>query len=363
MPGWLESTLRTGWIIALVAGVIWLIVVLAKRMPQHPVDAHAGPRSHSDFWTNEAEPQPRPASFAAGATGAATANPAAGAASQPSPQSFSASNAGAPFPGYGPTQGSTSFVPTPEDTERRRAEAWQRHEDAQRRHAERMQHAEQRRVERTQHWRQRQPSAAFVAISLGLAVVAAGLAVVWAQASGWADSTVVLAIASGLGVLALATVIAGIRGRESGGLGFFSTISVIALIIVGIVPSGSQLSLFGDTTWKVTRAADSREASYVMFAGSPTLDLRELPASDGDVDMWLAFGTTDILLPDDTPVRVEVSGLINTLDVSGRSGDDDDHNGILNRTIIENDAAKTATADEITTVHAWVFIGSTDIER
>ena len=34
MPEWLEATLRTGWILALVAGLIWLTVFIARRVPR-----------------------------------------------------------------------------------------------------------------------------------------------------------------------------------------------------------------------------------------------------------------------------------------------------------------------------------------
>ena len=55
MPEWLETTLRSGWVLALIAGLIWLTVVIARRTPGGMAEAPAA-RSHADFWTSSATP-------------------------------------------------------------------------------------------------------------------------------------------------------------------------------------------------------------------------------------------------------------------------------------------------------------------
>ncbi|PZF30577.1 hypothetical protein DEJ35_09065 [Curtobacterium sp. MCPF17_051] len=324
MPGWLEATLATAWSIVLVGGIVWLIVVLSRRgvdgdrTTSTGTDPTAAPRG--DFWTSPDQPRPARAAWTAEATGA---------------------------------------------TDARRA-SWQwdvpaSPEDRRRRHEERLR-AER---ERTAEWRavrsERRPGTAYVAVSLGLALVAGAGVAVWAQQVGW--SVPVLGIAAALAVLAVATIVAGIRGRDDGVLGLFSTVAAVALVVTGVLPAGTQVSLIGGTTWQVERAASGTERDFAMLAGGPTLDLRGLEPSavGGDVHLWLGAGGAEVLLPTDLPVRVEVSGVGYGIDTGG--GDDDGAGGVLRTTTLENRAARTADADETTTVHLWVLGGGVEVPR
>jgi hypothetical protein len=68
-------------------------------------------------------------------------------------------------------------------------------------------------------------------------------------------------------VLAVATVVAGVRGRESGGLGLFSTIGVVALVVTGVLPTGTQVTVVGGTTWRVDDVRPGTERNYAMVVG------------------------------------------------------------------------------------------------
>ncbi|WP_169923399.1 PspC domain-containing protein [Paramicrobacterium agarici] len=368
MPGWLEAMLRTGWIIVLVAGIIWLIVVIARKTPRHDPNDPNGPRSHKDYWTTPgASEYPTTASFAAGADGATEptatshAAPAADAEGATSgaapygapPQSDAYAGSAAPSQGYSwpPTQ-NAHF----QTAQQRQAEARAQHEARMREHA-------QRRAEQAARWRERQPSAGYVATSLGLAVVGGALASLGALALGWPQSVVVFGVAGALAVLAIATIVAGIRGRENGGLGFFSTIAVIALVFVGIVPQGAHFSALGNTTWRVAEVDTAQTQSYIASFGTVTLDLRELEpgAEGGDVDLWLGFGTAEVVVPDDLPVKVRFNGAAATIDTQGDAEVDGTARGLFPSAVVQNDAAESATESEITTVHVRAMFGTADV--
>jgi phage shock protein PspC (stress-responsive transcriptional regulator) len=343
MPGWLSATLGTAWTIALVGCVVWLVVVLARRGPQRTTPGDlTGARP--DFWTSPEDPV---ADRTTWSTGPATA---------PGPAT---SSTGAPA-----TDAGRASWPWDATTTRTAAD---RHRD----HVERMRAERERAAERRARWAERQPGAAFVAVGLGLALVAGAGVAVWAQQ---ADLPVaVLGVAAAVVVLAVATIVAGIRGRESGGLGLFSTIGVIALVVTGVLPAGTQLTVVGGTTWRVDDVGPGAERNYAMVVGGPTLDLRALDEADGGgrVNLWLGAGGATVLLPTDAPVRVEVSGVGYGVDTSaGASGDsgsgesgDDGRGGVLGTTTVENRAARTASAADVTTVTVRVIGGGVDVPR
>ncbi|MBF4604790.1 PspC domain-containing protein [Curtobacterium sp. VKM Ac-2884] len=333
MPGWLEATLRTAWSIALVGGIVWLAVVVARRRTDGPApDADgatgtgtgASASARRDFWTSPDDPRP---------AGGATWTADAGETSDAGRASWQWNAPGTP-------------------------------QDRQRRHDERMRSER----ERAAAWRatraERRSSAAYVAVSLGLALVAGAGVAVWAQAQAW--PVAVLGIAAAVAVLAIATIVAGIRGRDDGALGLFSTIGVVALVVTGVLPAGTQVSLIGGTTWRVDSVAAGSERNYAMLVGGPTLDLRGLDETDagGDVNLWLGAGGAEVLLPTDVPVRVEVSGVGYGVDTDGDDGDDGS-GGLFSTTTVENRAARSAGADAggTTTVHVWILGGAADVPR
>lgn len=311
MPGWLETTMRTAWALVLVGILFWLVVLVARRTGDHPGD-HAGQGPDRPHGTH------------------GTRSGSAGAAS-------------------GTGHHGSSFQ---ERTADRRA------------HEEDLRHRrEERLAERAARWRRRQPSAGFVAIGLGAALVIGALVALSAQVLGWSDAPLIVGLAGALAILAIATVVAGIRGRESGGLGLFSFLAVIALVVFGVVPAGTQISPFGDTQWRVDAQSTGTTERFAMIAGSPGLDLRDLSPTDrgGDVEMWLGAGTTQVLLPEDAPVRVEVDGLVAGVRTPD-TRDSQPDGTLLASTELENPAARTADEQDITTVHVRVLFGTADID-
>ncbi|OII22254.1 PspC domain-containing protein [Curtobacterium sp. MCBA15_013] len=344
MPGWLSATLGTAWTIALVGCAVWLVVVLARRgsQPAAGEPAAAGeqaahgepaePGTRRDFWTSADDPAPT--------TWAATGATTVGGPDHVAPGGSAAGASSASW------QWDTTSAA-----------------DRHRQHTERMRAERQRQAERRAERAERLPGAGYVAVSLGLALVVGAGVAVWAQQT---DLPVpVLGIAAAVAVLAVATVVAGVRGRESGGLGLFSTIGVVALVVTGVLPTGTQVTVVGGTTWRVDDVRPGTERNYAMVVGGPTLDLRGLDETDGGgtVNLWLGAGGAEVQLPTDAPVRVRVSGVGYGVELRPDDDADDSLGGALGTTTVENRAARSADAAETTTVHVWVIGGGVDVPR
>lgn len=346
MPGWLEATLRTGWILAVIAGLIWLTVYIARRVPRGP--APAQPTSHAGYW---ADATPAPAGSPATPYAAATAPVADGSTPADAVPPFGATPTSAPSSTwYGTPAAAHAGYTGPSAAER---EAQRRQRDAAR--------AEQRRLHE-ERYRRRQPGAAYVSISLGLAVVIGALAPILFGYREWSSAALVVGLGTALGVLAVATIVAGIRGKESGALGFFSVVAVIAILFAGVFPRGTAVSVVGNTTWVVSDAGEGERAGYAMIAGSPTLDLTGLDARSaevgGDVDLWLVAGSVNVILPEDVPVIVEVNGLVAGIQYVDEDGDDRSRGGVFYRDEVRH--GLTASPDT-TTVRIWVVTAGVNV--
>jgi phage shock protein PspC (stress-responsive transcriptional regulator) len=354
MPDWLETLLSTAWTVLLIAGIIWLIVYLVRRYHDLPRPTMPPPTA-GDGGSD------------GGPDGGSRGGPDGGSAPHPSWQwgAWSSSRDDSWRSAYDQDRTDRDRARR-EHAQDRRERDRERAQERRQRDQERRARERERNAVRRERASCRQPSAGFVAISLGLAVAIGALTGLSAYATGWSDAPVVIGIAACVVVLGIATAVAGIRGRESGGLGFFSFLAVIALVLVGVLPSGTRIIPFGDTVWDVTAQQDA-ESHYTMIAGSPTLDLRPLShapddAADGrQVDLWLGAGTTTVIVPDDVPAEVTVDGLVTGVD-SRDQGLDRAANTLMDSSSGRTTAARTASADEITTVRIHILFGTADVD-
>jgi phage shock protein PspC (stress-responsive transcriptional regulator) len=353
MPGWLETTMRTAWALVLVGILCWLVVLVARRAGDRPggrTDHRTDhPTGHGATGGSDRSRDDQGPSWSYGTRRAGDDSDASARAERRAQARRWSSLGAAPRSPRGDGHHGDSF-------QERSAARLAREESLRHRREERL-------AERAARWRRRQPSAGFVAIGLGAALVIGALLALSAQVLNWSDAPLVTGLAGALAVLAIATVIAGIRGRESGGLGLFSFVAVVALIVFGVVPAGTQISPFGDTHWTADAQRTSATERFAMIAGSPALDLRDLSTADhgGDVEMWLGAGTAQVIVPEDAPVRVEVDGLVagvHTPDTHDAQPD----GTLLASTELENPAARGADEDDITTVHVRVLFGTADID-
>jgi hypothetical protein len=118
-------------------------------------------------------------------------------------------------------------------------------------------------------------------------------------------------------VFALSLIIAGIRGKNSGWVGFLAACGTIALLFTSVLPAGTQFQAFG------TAQVDARtDPGFAMVFGTTNVDLNGLdhktedssPAEqDKSFEVWQVGGKSTVTLPKDHPAIVEVRVLAGTL--------------------------------------------------
>ncbi|MBC7289905.1 MAG: PspC domain-containing protein [Actinotalea sp.] len=144
------------------------------------------------------------------------------------------------------------------------------------------------------------PGSTTISIVLGLGLLA--LAGFWyAQREGLYDGPVLLAAGSVLVVLAgLGIVVAGLRGRHSGGLGAIGVIAAIVLIPLAFFARADWTwswdgtsSGVGDLRSTPTTVVEA-ERGYSVGAGEAVIDLTRVPLAGDVVDVPISVGAGDV---------------------------------------------------------------------
>lgn len=308
-PEWLRSTIAwLFWIAVLVGGGLLLRSVLLKRGRNlggatAPADA-AGAQS--------GEPVPDPAPGPAAATGASYI---AG------PHGTEASGGGGPYAG---TSAGPSTGTSPEDWARNfgeRADQWGRDfgKLADRWGADVGRQADEWSARYAEHHDAHKLGAAHIIITLACALLAGGAAALWAVSTGIdpvngridseAAPALIVGITAALAILAVSLIIAGIRGKHTGWVGFLSFCGAVALFVAVALPGGSTFQPFGNIT------VDGRSApGTVMLAGNSTVDLRDLGSleagsaegSNSEIVLWQLAGNTEVILPERAAAEIEL---------------------------------------------------------
>ena len=164
--------------------------------------------------------------------------------------------------------------------------------------------------------------AGHVVITLALALLAAGSCAIWALtleaelpfASGF-SAALIAAILGATVVLAVSLIVAGIRGRSTGAIGFLSAVGVIALLVTAVFPAGSRFQPFG-----TMHVAAGQAPGAVVAAGNMNLDLTDLQPNDGDMAVWLGAGRVEVSLPLETQAIVTVRVLAGNINEPGVTG-------------------------------------------
>jgi len=154
------------------------------------------------------------------------------------------------------------------------------------------------------------PGAPAVAITAGTALLVGGglKALDAGNVINLGDATNAIVWASGAAVLGLGILIAGLRGRTSGILGFFA---VVALIIGGIfnaVGNGDRVR-FTQVDWAPVSVEQARDG-FDITAGRGTVDLTELNVtapltSEVVVPLDITASNVTVVIPDNVPVDVK----------------------------------------------------------
>lgn len=158
------------------------------------------------------------------------------------------------------------------------------------------------------------PGAVTVGVVVGLTLLTLAGLMYTERVGDFSGPVLATAVAVGVVLCGLGIVVAGLRGRTSGGLS--------GLAILGIVLAGPVLALTGSSwTWNRTasavgdvvetpRAIEVAEDGFSVGAGQARIDLTELPfdQADGPVEVPISVGAGDVvlLLPDDVDYRADL---------------------------------------------------------
>ncbi len=172
--------------------------------------------------------------------------------------------------------------------------------------------------------RERTPSIGFAGglLVLGLAMVTGVVMSTIAQAAGWSGHHVAIGIASGLGILGLGILVAGIAGRRSGGLAFFAVTGMIAAAATTAAPVAlSQPWQAGDRSYTVTSMRPA--PAFELGLGQMRVDLsasdwKATPGQD-TVTATMGAGELDLVVPEGVPVVVNAKARAGEIIATGPS--------------------------------------------
>lgn len=158
----------------------------------------------------------------------------------------------------------------------------------------------------------------YVSSVLGLSLLVFAVLLLADRYGDFAYSPWLTAVGAAVVLTGLAIVVAGVRGRSSGGLGFLAIVAILVggpaatWASDGLFLDGAARSVVGDSTYRPT-TVDSAENGYSFGLGDLTLDLRELdlPTSSSDetvtIPVEMGAGNVTVIVPDDAAVSARVT--------------------------------------------------------
>ena len=212
----------------------------------------------------------------------------------------------------------------------------------------------------------RRLGAAHTVLTLALGLLAASAAAGIAVANQAGGMVVLTAgLVAGVSVLAVSLIIAGIRGRDSGWIGFLSFCGVVALFFAPfstVLPGQTDVVPFGDSVVRPGDIADDQ--ALVSIAGNATVDLSGLDrdALPRSIDVWLLGGNVTVRMPDSVGTRVQVSLMAGTIRDQRVSDDERRQGGILLSRVFEQNSTGLDDS-EVVTVRVRVLGGDVNIQN
>ncbi|WP_394939592.1 PspC domain-containing protein [Psychromicrobium sp. YIM B11713] len=146
-------------------------------------------------------------------------------------------------------------------------------------------------------------------ITLGLAILLAG-GLFLAELLGFIHGPIAVVAWSAAGVVCgIGIVVAALRGRRSGGLGFFAVCSLLVAAVMAMVPSipsNAAWTFARTASWTANDASEIQQG-FVVTAGSGLIDVRQLraPQQSVTVPVLINAGSVEISVPKSLPVRIE----------------------------------------------------------
>ncbi|WP_179019709.1 PspC domain-containing protein [Paenarthrobacter nitroguajacolicus] len=171
--------------------------------------------------------------------------------------------------------------------------------------------------------KRRGPGAAIVSVSAGAALLAGGTlkALDAGNVIDLGNSGNAVVWAAGAAVLGLGILIAGLRGRTSGFLGFLAVAALIIGGIFNVVPRDGDRFTFHDVNWAPTSLEQARQGIDVTGAQG-VVDLSEITmtpplVSEVLIPVDATASNVTVVIPDDVPVEVRADMTFGNLNERG----------------------------------------------
>ncbi|MDQ0074938.1 PspC domain-containing protein [Arthrobacter oryzae] len=175
------------------------------------------------------------------------------------------------------------------------------------------------------------PGAPAVAVTAGLALLVGGAikALEALDITNLGNATNAVVWASGAAVLGLGILIAGLRGRTSGVLGFFAVVALIIGGIFNVVPDGDRFR-FQNANWNPVSIEQAREG-FDITGGTGTADLTLLNltpplGTDVVIPMDVTASNLTVIIPDTVPVEIRADMTMGNLNDGSHN-----HGGMTNQ--------------------------------
>ena len=153
------------------------------------------------------------------------------------------------------------------------------------------------------------PGAPAVAITAGAALLVGGglKALDAANVINLGDAANAIVWASGAAVLGLGILIAGLRGKTSGILGFFAVVALVIGGIFNVVGNGDRVR-FTQVDWAPVSIEQARNG-FDVTAGRGTVDLTDMNlaaplSSDVPVNLDITASNVTVVIPETVPVEI-----------------------------------------------------------
>jgi len=319
LPDWLAVTFGVlWWAIAVPGAIVWLIIWLNGRRSAGGGAAPGAPSTESST-----APQPATATTAAAPT-----------ASEP-------------------TSAQPNFSQRADDWGRnfeQKAQEWGRNAEQRGREWEARHH---------ELLAQRRLGAAHIVISIALALLAAGATAAAVFTAGVHGAPLYTAsLIAAVAVLALSSIVAGIRGRNSGWVGFLSLCGVVTLVFAPfstVMPPHTDFVPFGNTTIRALEPGEDQ--STMLIAGNGTVDLSELDRFDDPqvIDLWMLAGNAKVIMPDRANARAEVQVLAGIIKDQRREETERRGGVFLSR---DYESTTTTASEDTVLVRVHLFAGN-----
>ncbi|MDQ0849238.1 phage shock protein PspC (stress-responsive transcriptional regulator) [Arthrobacter sp. B3I9] len=168
------------------------------------------------------------------------------------------------------------------------------------------------------------PGAPAVAVTAGAALLVGGglKALDAANVVDLGNSSTAIVWASAAAVLGLGILVAGLRGRTAGILGFFAVVALIIGSVFNSIPNGDRFR-FQDADWSPASIEQAR-SGFEITGGRGTVDLTQLAltpplTSDVAVPLDVTASNVTVLIPRTVPVQIQTDMTMGNLNEGGRS--------------------------------------------